>query len=53
MKQLQKDAAAEESYQFMVDNFSEHPAAPNALQQLARLNYEEGNMKRLVNSMRN
>ena len=42
VKQLQKDAASEESYQFMVDNFSEHPAAPNALQQLARLNYEEG-----------
>ncbi|MEE3234444.1 MAG: tetratricopeptide repeat protein [Candidatus Latescibacterota bacterium] len=42
VKQLQKDSSAEEAYQFMVDNFSEHPAAPNALQQLARLSYERG-----------
>ena len=42
VKQLQGDSTAENSYQFMVDNFSDHPAAPNALQQLARLSYERG-----------
>jgi tetratricopeptide (TPR) repeat protein len=40
VRQLQDDASAEDDYQFMVENFSDHPAAPNALQQLARLSYE-------------
>ena len=42
VRQLQDDASAEDAYRFMVENFPDHPAAPNALQQLARLSYERG-----------
>ena len=41
--QLQKDERASEDYARMVADYPEHPAAPNALLQLARIDLEAGN----------
>jgi tetratricopeptide (TPR) repeat protein len=40
IRQLQKDDRAVEAYGYMVEKYPEHPAAPNALLQLARIDYE-------------
>ncbi len=43
---LNKDAAAQPLYQRLVDEYADHPAAPNGLLQLARIAYAASELKR-------
>ncbi len=45
-RQLIKDAGAADDFTHMVSTYPDHPAAPNALLQLARIDFEAGKFQR-------